>query len=423
MSKMKICVIGAGSPYTPELIDKLSAMREALPVGEIALMDVDQTRLEIMYGFCKRYAKHLGFDVEITRTMDRKEAIKGCTFVNSQFRVGLNEARVRDERIPLAMNLVGQETTGAGGFMKAMRTIPAILELARDVEELAPDAWIINYTNPTGLVAQAVNSYTKAKMVGLCAGGMFAQHWAADALGVAPESVRYDFIGLNHMNFSYNLSVNGRKLTTEEFEKTAEQVGSVSKDLILKLGALPSPYLQYYFHTGHKVAAMNQAPQTRGEEVIEIEKELFAEFADEQNFEKPKSLQKRGGGGYSEIATMVMNALYNNVDTWVVANIPNRGAVKFLPEDAVIETACVVNAAGLTPCVVSDPPKGVWGLVSAVKNYEQLAVEAAVKGDLDLAYLALTAHPLVRDYDVVEKLLPQLMEANRDLLPQFYPKK
>lgn len=420
MSGVKICVIGAGSPYTPELVERLSKMQEELPVNEIMLMDINENRLDIMHAFCIRYAKHLGFDVEITKTIDKKKAIYGSTFINTQIRVGGNDARVTDERIPLSMGLIGQETTGAGGFAKGLRTIPAMLDIARDVEELVPDAWIINYTNPTGLIAEAVNKYTKAKIAGLCAGGMFAQHWVSGALGVKPESVRYDFAGLNHMNFSYNITVNGRPLTDEEFAKAAAQVGSVDTDLIVKLGALPSPYLQYYYHTAKKVSTIKAAGKTRGEEVMEIEKQIYEDFANPNSYTKPESLAKRGGGGYSEIATTVMNAIYNNRDTWVVVNVPNRGTLSFLPDNAVIETACMVNASGITPLILTQPPKAVWGLIAAVKNYEQLTVEAAVTGCRDTALLALTVHPLVNDYDKAKELLPRLLEVNRKYLPQFY---
>ncbi len=420
MCAMKICVIGAGSPYTPEILERLSEMREALPVSEIMLMDINEKRLDIIHRFCGRFAKQLGFDVRITRTADRKEAIAGSTFVNTQIRVGGNEARVLDEHIPLSMGFVGQETTGAGGFMKGLRTIPAMLEIARDVEQLAPEAWIINYTNPTGLVAEAVNTHTKAKIAGLCAGGLFAQQWVSDALGVKPESVRYDFAGLNHMNFSYNISVNGKPLTDDEFAKAAAQVGSVDAELIIKLRALPSPYLQYYYHTARKVESMKAAGKTRGEEVMEIEKQIYEDFANPDICTKPQSLAKRGGGGYAAVATMVMDGIYNNRDTWAVVNVPNHGVLPFLPEDAVIETPCMVNASGITPLALGRSPKGVWGLIAAVKNYEQLAVEAAVTGCRDTALLALTAHPLVKDYDKAKELLARMLEGNKQYLPQFF---
>lgn len=419
MNGIKICIIGAGSPYTPELIERLAELRERLPVSEIALMDIDPRRLEIMYGFVQRYAKRLDYPVLVSRTTDRKVAIEGACFINTQIRVGGNEARVRDEKIPLARGLIGQETTGAGGFAKGLRTVPAMLDIARDVEALAPDAWIINYTNPTGMVTEAVTKYTSANIAGLCAGGMFGQDWVHQALGMPREAVRYDYLGLNHMSFTYNVTVNGRLLTPEEFRRVAACVGAVDQDLILKLGALPSPYLQHYYHTARRVAADQKAPQTRGEVVQALERELYRDFADPAWDTKPDSLKKRGGGGYSEIATKVMHAIYNNQDTWAVVNAPNRRAVSFLPEDAVVETACMVNAAGCKPLVVTDPPKAVWGLVAAVKNYEQLAVEAAVTGDFDTAVLTLMAHPLVRDYDIAEPLCRELIQANKEYLPQF----
>jgi len=416
---MKVCVIGAGSPYTPELIEQLAGMKEALPVTEFTLMDINTERLEIMYGFCIRFIDFLKFDVRVTKTSNRQEALRGSTFVITQIRVGGNKARINDERIPLSMGLTGQETTGAGGFAKGLRTIPVMIDIARDVEKIAPDAWIINYTNPTGLVAEAVIRHTNAKIAGLCAGGTFAQVWVSNALKVSPDDVRYDFAGLNHMNFSYNLTVKGKPLTPDEFASAAEQNGSIDKELMIKLGALPSPYLQHYYHTSKKIGDSLNAPKTRGEEVIELEKVLFKEFADPNVNTKPESLKKRGGGGYSEVATAVMEAVYNNKDTWVVVNVPNAGVFSFLPDDAVIEVPCIVNAAGIKPLTQGKPPEAVWGLISAVKNYEMLTAEAAVTGNRDAALLALLAHPLVGDYECAKILLEKILEANKDYLPAF----
>ena len=417
---MKICIIGAGSPYTPELIEQLSKMREALPVSEITLMDIDEKRLEIMHGFCLRFSNRLGFNVKISKTTDQKQAISGADFVNTQIRVGGNKARVKDERIPLSMGLVGQETTGAGGFAKALRTIPVMLDIAKDVETLTSGAWIINYTNPTGIVAEAVMKHSKAKIAGLCAGGLFPQLWVKAALEVPPDDVRYNFFGLNHMNFAYNLTVNGRPINVDEFALAAEQVGSVDIDTILKIGALPSPYLQYYFHKTQKLKEMTEAPKTRGEEVIELEKELFRDFADTSVSTKPESLKKRGGGGYSDIACMVMDAIYNNRDTWSVVNTANQGVFPFLPDEAVIEVPCIVNKAGITPITQAKPPEAVIGLVCAVKNYESLTVQAAVSGCRDTALLALLAHPLVGDYDAAVSLLDKLLKCNKEYLPLFF---
>jgi 6-phospho-beta-glucosidase len=420
MENLKIGIIGAGSSYTPELIEKLAEIKAELPIREIAFMDTDAKRLEIMTAFCRRFAANLDYDVKITSTTSRQEAIEGADFVDVQIRVGGNSARVTDEKIPMKYGLIGQETTGIGGFMNAMRTIPAMLEIAHDVEKYSPDAWIVNYTNPTGLVAEAVNKYSKARIAGLCAGGLFPGYWTAKALGVKPASVRYDYIGLNHMNFSFNISVDGKTLTDEEFDKVAEMAGSVDSGLIKKMRLIPSPYLQYYFHTGRKLREMKEAEYSRAEVVLKLENEVFAAYADPRQCTKPDALAKRGGGGYSEVALGMINAIYNNRDTWMIINVPNQGAVKFLPDDAVIETGCLVNRSGIHPLALNQVPPAVWGLISAVKNYEQLAVEAAVTGNKDTAVIALLAHPLVKDYDVIPRALDDLFEANKSYLPQFF---
>ncbi|HYF79630.1 MAG TPA: 6-phospho-beta-glucosidase [Symbiobacteriaceae bacterium] len=420
MNGLTICIIGAGSSYTPELIEGFSLMRESLPVREIRLMDIDTHRLEIMEGFVRRFAAHMNFPVTITATTDRRRAIEGADFINTQIRVGGNAARVKDEKIPLSYGLIGQETTGAGGMMKALRSIPVMLDIARDVERYSPNAWIINYTNPTGLVTEAITRHTKAKIAGLCSGGLFPQQWTARALGVPKESVRYDYVGLNHMNFAYNVTVDGRPITDAEFDLIADRVWSVDHDMIRQLRVLPSPYLQYFFHTTQRVKEMRQAPRTRGEEVQLLEKEVFAGYQDPEGHTKPEALKKRGGGGYSEVALSIMKAVASRSDVWAVVNVPNQGTVRFLPDNAVIEAACIVNSAGIKPVAIGEVPNAVWGLVSAVKNYEQLAVDAAMTGDRRTALLALMAHPLVREYEVAVPLLNDLLEANREYLPQFF---
>jgi len=293
-----------------------------------------------------------------------------------------------------------------------------LLGLAQDVLAYSPDAWIVNYTNPTGLVTEAVTKHTTAKIAGLCSGGFFPRGHAADALKVDPATVYYDYIGLNHLNFAWNYNIDGRPITDAEFDKIAERFDYIGVDLIKKLRLIPISYLQYYFNTGKVVKHLREEPLTRAETILALEKDIFAEYASLDI--KPPTLAKRGGGGYSDVAIGFMDAVYNNADRWMLINVPNRGTVKFLPDDAVIETPCIVNKAGVKPLTVTEVPKTVWGLISAVKNYEQLAVEAAVSGDRDLALLALAAHPLVRDCDVAKPLLEEMLEANKEFLPQFF---
>lgn len=420
MKPFRLSIIGAGSSYTPELFEELSNRREELEAKEIILYDIDEFRLEIMEGFCKRYAKTLNLNSKIIATTDLRKALYGADFVDTQIRVGGNRQRVKDEKIPLKYGLVGQETTGAGGMMKAMRTIPVMLDVARQMEELSPEGWIINYTNPTGLITEAVTKYTKARIAGFCSGGIFPKMWAKEALGISYDRVGYDFVGLNHMNFMSNITIDGRPVNTEEFEAIAKQNQAVNLEIIRLLGVIPSPYLQWYYQTDEKIRKITSDGFTRGEEVMELEKEIYEAYADEKQVTKPGALAKRGGGGYSEVAMGFVNAVHNNVDTGMVVNVPNRGAVSFLPDDAVVEISCLVNKRGLAPLHVADIPEMSWGLIAAVKNYEQLAVEAAVEGDIRKMKLALLAHPLVRQYELVEKLVPELLEANKEYLPQFF---
>jgi 6-phospho-beta-glucosidase len=422
MEKMKFAIIGAGSSYTPELIEGLVKEKANLPVDEIAFNDIDEQRLEIMTGFCRRYLKHLGHDIRITPTTDRREAIEGARFIDVQIRVGGNAQRVLDEKIPLKYGIVGQETTGPGGMLKAFRTIPIMLEIARDVERYSPDAWIINYTNPTGLVTEAVTKYTRADIAGLCSGGLFPQWRVSEALGVAKDRIGYSYVGLNHLNFAFNITVDGRPVTDEEFDRIAEVAawGAIDPALIKHLRLIPSPYLQYYFHTSKKVKELKGKKYTRGEEVQRLEKEVFAAYADEARGTKPEALAKRGGGGYSEVAINVMKAIHTNQEKLIIVNVPNRGAIKGLPDDAVVEIPCIVNASGIHALHVPELPRTVWGIIAAVKNYEQLAVEAAVTGSRETALMALLAHPLVKDYDIAMPLLDELLEANRAYLPQFF---
>lgn len=419
---MKFTIVGAGSSYTPELLEEMCIRRETLPVKEIVLMDVNEKRLDIMTGFCKRFAAKRGLDVPIRSTLSLDDALEGADFVDTQIRVGGNKQRVIDEKIPLKYGLVGQETTGAGGMMKAFRTIPVMLDLAQRMEKRSPNGWIINYTNPTGLVTEAVTRNTKANIAGFCSGGIFPKMWAKKALGVEYRQVQYDYVGLNHMNFISNVTIDGRPVTQEEFEKLAQRNRSVDPELTKLLGVLTSPYLQWYYQTTKRVNELQAAPLTRGEEVQLLEKEVYDGYADPNNADTPEALYRRGGGGYSEVAMNFVNAVYNNVDTEMVVNVPNNGAIPFLPDSAVVEIPCLVNRRGMSPLHVGKIPPMCWGLIAAVKNYEQLAVEAAVEGDVTKMKWALLAHPLVREYELVEKLVPELLEANRKYLPQFFPK-
>lgn len=413
---LKIAIIGAGSVYTPEIIEGLAETREKLPVTDITLMDIDPERLEIMMAFLQRYTQHHELPVHIHHTTDLVEAVKNQDFVLTQIRVGGNKARIQDEKIPLKYGVIGQETTGPGGYMKALRTIPAILEVARAIETHNPEAWLINYANPTGILAEAVRNHTSIKFIALCAGGMRPRTWVDWALGVNYKDVKYDFVGLNHLNFAYNIRVNGRQLTQEEFNLVAEGHETVNPELVKDLEALPSLYCQYYFHRQKKLEELRHSSETRGEYVLGVEKEIYQALADPNQWDKPEILKKRGGGGYSELALEALSAIYNDEDMWIVANVKNERAIPFLPDDASVETPCLLNKNGITPLVQNRIPEGVYGLISGVKNYESLVVEAAVEGSYQKALLAMTAHPLVGDFDIAKPMLNEMLEANREYI-------
>ena len=419
---MKIAIIGAGSSYTPEIIEELVKLKERLPVTSLAFMDIDERRLEIMTGFCRRLMDHLGHPIQIEATTDRRKAIEGARFVLTQIRVGGNAQRVLDEKIPLKYGVIGQETTGPGGMFKALRTIPVILEIARDIEACAPEAWMINYTNPTGLVAEAVNKHTHVTVAGLCAGAFFPRYAVQHALKVPGKSVYYDYFGLNHLNYGYNLRVDGRLLNDEEWDKVAQSAtwGSVNPEFIRLMHVVPSSYLQYYFHHSKCVEQAKNKPLTRGETVQKIEEEVFQAYADPAQHSKPEALSKRGGGGYSEIALSVMEAACSNRDRIIIINVPNQGAVSGMPDEAVLEIPCLVNASGIFPLRQPDVPRVMWGLISAVKTYEQYTVEAAVTGSRETALLALMSHPLVGEYELAVPMLEEMLLANQPYLPQFF---
>jgi 6-phospho-beta-glucosidase len=417
---MKFTIVGAGSSYSPELIEEMIVRRDSLPVDEIVLYDIDPKRLDIMKGFLQRFSAKRNFNVPIKSTMDLDEALYGADFVDTQIRVGGNKQRVKDEKIPLKYGLIGQETTGAGGMMKAFRTIPVMLNVAEHMEKDSPNGWLINYTNPAGLITEAVTRYTHANIAGFCSGGIFPKMWAKKSMNIAYDRVQYDYVGLNHLNFISHITIDGRPVTDEEFATLARTNDDVGEDIQKLLGCLTSPYLQYYYKTNQRVQELKEKKQTRGEYVQELEKIVFAGYADPNNADIPEALNERGGGGYSEVAMNFVNAVYNNVDTEMVVNVPNNGAVPFLPDKGVVEINCLVNKRGMSPIHKAYIPEPCWGLIAEVKNYEMLAVEAAVEGSITKMKQALLAHPLVREYSIIEKLVPDLLEGSKEYLPQFH---
>lgn len=431
--RLKIATIGGGSSYTPELIEGFIKRYDELPVKDIYLVDVEEGRekLEIVGALAKRMVEKAGIDMKIHLTFDRREAIKDADFVTTQFRVGFLEARIRDERIPVKYGIIGQETTGAGGFAKAQRTIPVILDICKDIEELAPEAWLINFTNPSGIIAEAVLKHTKVKCLGLCNGPINMEFQVAKMFNVPREEVYIDFVGLNHLLYGRKIFVKGKDVTNNFMEMSIKGVEEGLKNIpdlpfgsefARSLGMFPIGYLKYYYMIDEMLKEATKAAadgRTRGEEVKKIEKELFELYKDPNLNIKPPQLEKRGGAYYSDVACSIINSIYNDKRDLHVANVMNNGTILDLPDNVVIERNVVVDGNGAHPISAGHLPVKIRGLIQLVKAYEELTVQAGITGDYGTALQALTIHPLVTSAAVAKKVLDEMIEANKKYLPQY----
>ena len=420
---IKVAVIGGGSTYTPELVEGLGLRREVLPIDELVLHDIDERRLAVVGGLAGRILEHLDFPGRLVCTTDRDRAVEGASFVLVQLRVGGMTARLRDETVPLRFGCIGQETTGPGGFAKALRTIPVVLEIADDVARLgAPGAWLLDFTNPSGLVTQALLDHGH-RAIGLCNVPIGFQRDLAKRLGVAPERVQLEHVGLNHLSWERKVLVDGvdrlPALIADHAEEIADDV-ELPVAIVRLLWAIPSYYLRYYYLTSQVFAEL-QREKPRAEEVMEIERGLLKMYADPALDVKPKLLEERGGAFYSEASAMLIESLFTDRGDVQVVNVRGGGALPGLADDDVVEVACRIDGQGAHPLAVAPLAPEMHGLVAQAKAYERLAVRAAVTGDRDLALMALMANPLVRDYDVAGPLLEALLDANRAALPAFFP--
>lgn len=413
---MKLVIVGGGSSYTPELVDGLILQHEQLPLNEICLTDINTERLEILGSFTQRMVNQVGLPVRVTWTPERKKAFEGAAFVNSLIRVGGMDARILDEKIPLQFGVIGQETTGPGGMMKALRTIPAMLEIAREMVEVCPEAWLINYTNPSGIIAEALGKHSPVKYLSLCSGPAAWTSQILRLLGAEPARSSVDWVGLNHLGFAVRVWSDGKDVTAQAVEAAAK-AWNIHGEWISALGAIPASYLRYFYHSDEVLQEYNQPGHlARGEVVKEIETELLRQYANPALAEKPELLKKRGGGGYSDVAIRAMLAVHHNRGERQIVQVLNQGAVDGLPADASVEIACVIDRTGAHPIRFGEMPLGIRGLVQAVKAYESLTVQAAVEQSRRLVYQALMAHPLVPSWGVAKPLGDALLEANKPWL-------
>ena len=429
MEKRKLAVIGAGSAYTPEIIDEIIRRQARLHISEIALVDIPEgrERAEIIRDMALRMLRREGVDCRVSLTMDRREALPGCRFVISQIRVGGWQARAEDERIGLSLGLIGQETTGCGGFMNAMRTVPEALAICRDMEEICPEALLLNFTNPSGIVTEAVLRYSAVRAIGLCNCPINMHTDAAAALGLGREQLQCRFGGLNHLSFMLSARTQERDVYDELISRlrhdptTMKNIPKVAGTdrLIPALGLIPSPYLQYFYFEPEmlekELRELAEDGTTRGEQVEKINRELFRIYACEDTDEKPAQLSQRGGSLYSYAAMDILEASLSEEPRELTVNTLNQGAIAGLADDAGVEVTCRVSRGGVERIPLGALPPQVAGLVAQVKRYESLTVDAAVCGSRRLAMQALLNHPLIHGFSNAEKVL-QAME-KRDRCP------
>jgi 6-phospho-beta-glucosidase len=419
---VKITVVGGGSTYTPELVEGFGRRAGVLPVDELVLYDIAPERLRVVGGLAGRILARHAYPGRLTVTQDLDRALEGADAVLIQLRIGGQAARLVDETLPNRFGLIGQETTGPGGFAKALRTVPVVLGIADRVAALAPDAWIVDFTNPVGIVTRALLD-AGHRAVGLCNVAIKFQRDMAVRLGVAPDQVRLGHAGLNHLSWIRSVTADGVErlpelLAGDALTELAEQV-RVPAGLLRDLGAIPSYYLHYFYCTDHELSSQLKGAH-RAEQVLAIEEELLTLYEDPALDHKPELLESRGGAYYSEAAAALVTSLLTGDGAHHYVDVRNNGVLAGLPDEAVVEVPAHVDTAGPHPVPVPPLPPEMLGLVQAVTAYETLAIEAALTGDRSVARRALVANPLVRQWEPAAPLLDALLEANRRYLPRFF---
>lgn len=432
--KVKIATIGGGSSYTPELMEGFIKRYAELPIGEIWLVDVEAgaEKQAIVGKMAQRMWDASPYDVQIHTTLNREEALKDADFVTTQFRVGQLDARVKDERIPFSYGLLGQETNGAGGMFKTFRTIPVILEIVADMKRLCPDAWLINFTNPSGMVTEAVLRYGQwEKVIGLCNVPVVAKMGEAETLGVPQTDLIYKFAGVNHFHWHKVADKKGHDLTPQLIDKLYEENSGLPKNIfdvpfyreqLQQMNMIPCGYHRYYYRAEEmlKHGLTEYATEgTRAQQVKVIEHELFELYKDPDLDYKPKQLEQRGGAYYSDAACETIASIYANKNTEIVVSTRNNGAVPDLPADCAVEVTAYVGGAGARNVAFGPLPTAERGWLQMMKSMELLTIEAAITGDYGTALQAFISNPLVPSGETATRVMHELLIAHKAYLPQF----
>ncbi|MDN3701551.1 6-phospho-beta-glucosidase [Vibrio artabrorum] len=433
---LKVAVIGAGSSYTPELVEGLLKRVKTMPIGELWLVDIEDSwwKAEIIYGLTKRMADKVGSKMQIHLTTNRADALKDADFVCSQFRAGCLESRIRDERIAAEHGMIAQETNGIVGYANACRTIPVALEIAYEMEELCPNAWLLNFTNPSGMVTEAILRNSTTKTIGLCNVPVNMERGAKELLDADNDDFFIQIAGLNHLVWA-------RQIIHKKQDKMQFVINEVlagndkmrpqniaqftwSEALLKNMNMLPCSYLRYYYASEdilEKEIAKNSEAVNRADVVKAIEERLFNVYKDENLNEKPKELELRGGQYYSESACKIMNAIHNNTGEIMHVNTVNNGAIDGLPDDCAVEVSAIIRSSGAHPLSVSAFPEDTLRLLQTMKTFERLTIESAMKGDVETGLRALTINPIVGTGVKLERALKDMLIQNAHQLPQFKP--
>lgn len=434
---IKIVTIGGGSSYTPELMEGFIKRYNELPVREIWLVDIEEgkEKLEIVGKLAQRMWDATPYNVKIFTTLDRKAALAGADFVTTQFRVGLLYARIKDERIPLLHGMLGQETNGAGGIFKAFRTIPVIKEIVDDMKELCPDAWLINFTNPSGIITEAViKHFGWEKCIGLCNVPVISMMKEPKVIGMEGSQLHYQFAGLNHFHWHKVFDEEGKDITAQLIEHINEKNGGTPAniyqaefplELLHSMNLLPCGYHRYYYSEKEMLEHSLEEFQksgTRAEQVKEVEDLLFELYKNPNLNKKPEELEKRGGAYYSEAACECISAIYNNKGIRMVVSTQNNGAIPCLDSDSIVEVSCIISAKGAEPIAWGEMKPFEKGWLQLMKAMEECTINAALSGDYGTALEAFTINPLVKNGREAKQILDELLVSHEKYLPQFKEK-
>ncbi|NUW72057.1 6-phospho-beta-glucosidase [Vibrio mediterranei] len=432
--KLKVVVIGGGSSYTPELVEGLLARYQELPISDLWLVDIDEgmEKATVIADLTKRMIAKAECDITVHLTTNRQQALVDADFVCSQFRAGRIEARLRDERIALKYRVIGQETNGLGGFSNACRTIPIALEIAKEMEALCPNAWLLNFTNPSGMVTEALTKYSTIKTVGLCNVPVNMERGAAEMLGVDRKDITMQIAGLNHLVWARKILHDGKdkreqvinELLAGNDRMTPKNIPPFKWDegIIKSLGMVPCAYLRYYYQSRDildKEYAASASKSNRADLVAKVEAELLEIYKDPTLDTKPKLLEERGGAYYSEAACELMSSIHNNKRSIMHVNTRNNGAIQGLPDDCAVEVSSIITSSEIIPLNVAPFETGTLRLIQLMKEFETLTVEAAITGDINLAKRALMLNPIVDSGQHIDEALRETIRENIDFMPAF----